>query len=306
MIRGSKTVLYRVTCTEAQREGIMDEQTAIAWTQAIYSSDWTKIFISQARARYAGMTDHEALAEDARQRLAMSLTALGQREPTRMLRRGYIFVAFKRALVDVFRELVGRQQPRKWLKDLGQLGERLFDLYCLMRLRIDEILAALREDAELQGIIAVSKADVRAILAEMDRRRECEGRPREILSLDADPDMPNLTRAISLPSADPAEVVDRGQASVLRLVLVGGSLRSLAAPLRERLTQALTMPNGDPLLDDEEFFILRCLRDGITEQRVGEMLGGLSVRQVRYKRKKTIDALRAALHAAGLSAEDFQ
>ncbi|MBK1704300.1 hypothetical protein [Halochromatium glycolicum] len=114
--------------------------------EALYSEEWTRLFLGITRKTFGRMTDPQALAEDARQRLAIRLSRLESDGDSRHLTRAYIFVAFKRCLVDAYRELAGRPAPRKWLRELGALGERLFELRCLMRLTDSEVLAALRDD----------------------------------------------------------------------------------------------------------------------------------------------------------------
>lgn len=281
-----------------------DDDTASAWARTIYTSDWTAVFHRLAREKYARLVDHRELAEDARQRLAMRLAALGERDASPRLRGGYIFVAFKRALVDAFRDIMGRQEPRQWLKDQGPLGERLFDLYCLMHLSPAEVLTALHEDSELQAAGLPAPELIRGLLAEMDRRQECAGRPRDTVSLHADANAEQRPPDLPAVGADPAELLEQEQVDALRGLLFGDPLTALPEPLSLRIRNAFDAGDG-ALLDDEQLLILRCQREGIPERRIGELLGGLSVRQVRYRRQQALERLRAVLARAGMRAEDF-
>lgn len=283
----------------------MADGTAQPMVQALYSKAWTRVFLRLTREAFGRMTDPQALAEDARQRLAMSLSRLEAAGESRRLSRAYIFIAFKRSLVDAYRELAGRPTPRKWLRELGEIGERLFELRCLMRLTDSEVLAALGDDPCPNGAESVDEAEVRRILHEMDSRRECDGRASEFVPLDGvDADGRPIVEPIAK-DQDPADCLARNEALALRRLLYGASTDALPAALRERL-EKLRM-NGQPTIDlsDEEAFILRCFRDQIPERRVGELLGGLTVRQIRHRRQRALERMAQCLAAAEITLEDL-
>lgn len=293
----------------------MEEHKADVWQRAIYAPYWTRIFYRIGREKYGRSTDGESLAEDARQRLALSLDRLVTRpdNPNPLLTRGYILTAFRNALVDAFRELHGRPAPRQWLVDLGALGLRLFDLYCLMRLRFQEILETLRGDAEFAHLFDLqqgqAEARVTEVLREMLRRRECAGHPVELVSLHTSPggeddDLPDIDPPTDDPG--PQARLENAQVEWLRGLLYGAPMDKLSGVLGERLREALGRLGNKRLhLEADEAFILRCFRDGIPERRVGELLGGLSVRQVRYRHEGAIAKLQELLRSAGISYEDL-
>lgn len=288
----------------------MEEQTATAWLEAIYAPRWFRIFSRMSAEKYGAVTDPNDLAEDARQKLANSLARLSERDLTRLLSRSYILVAFKNALVDAFRERYGRAEPRKWLKDLGAIGGRLFDLYCLMRLGIEEILAALRRDSEYAPPCVDFpdlEQQVRAILQEMDRQRECEGHPgvMEPLAGGTDDSADEEPARLDPPTTalGPEARWERERRETLTEILYGSPLTTT---LRQRIGEQVTPLGGQPLhLTDEQAFILRCAREGLTEARIGQLLGGMTARQVRYRRDEAIKQLRTLLENLGLRYEDF-
>jgi hypothetical protein len=273
--------------------------------QSLYSEDWTRVFLRLARDAFGQMADAHALMEDARQRLAMSLSRLGAAGDSRELSRAYIFVAFKRALVDAYRDLFGRPKPRKWLSDLGVIGERLFELLCVKRLSAPEIVATVHRDPSSFGGASVNEAQVREILQEMERRRECASRTGEHVSLhdvrgNGQPAVDPIVE-----NSDPGASAARDQSLQLRRMLFGPPPESLPAALRERLAKLQERGDRSLILDDEEYFILRCFRDQVPERRVGELLGGLTVRQVRYRRQHALGKLRRFFAEADLSFDDL-
>lgn len=273
----------------------MEERTGRAWVEVLYSPYWTAIFTRLAREKFGRLGDPAELAADARQKFSLRLAQIEA-----PLDRAYILVAFKHALVDVFREQQGRREPRQWLRAYGSLGARLFDLYCLLRLTLAEILDALRRDSEFSQHPEAEAAKVRLLLREMDRRQECEGRQETLpLGNTGDDDAPLFDPAD--PGPDPEAAIQAQQAAAIKAWLFGGSWTELP-PWR----QVDAIPGlGALSLDDEEALVLRGYLAGLTEQRVGELLGGLSVRQVRYRRQTAVDKLRAVLRAAGIAFDEL-
>jgi hypothetical protein len=289
----------------------MAEHQVKDWIGLLYSPYWTRIFNRLARERYGRFTDGAELAGDARQKLAMRLSRLVETEGVRPLTDSYVLVSFKHALVDVFRERHGRPEPRQWLRAFGPLGKRLYELYCLLGLRLDEILDALSSDPELADSTTAQPEQVRYLLREMDRQQECVNRAAETPlnpdGGDADEAQPRVD------PPDPADGPDASlasrQAEVLRALLFSGrgdDAPPLAEPLVRRLAAILRRAGGEGMsLDDEEAFVLRGFLGGLTEQRVGELLGGLTVRQVRYRRQTAIDKLGRLLRRAGIGLDEL-
>ncbi len=282
----------------------MKDTTTESAVRSLYSGRWTRCFVGIATRAFGRSVDAQALSEDARQRLAIRLSRLGAAEAPR-LSDAYILVAFKHALIDAYREFVGRPVPRKWLRELGALGVRLFELRCLLRLPQSDVLAALRQDPMLAKESAVDEAEVRRLLNEIERRQECQGHASERVSLDVPKQDGQGVPEPADSGADPAEHAARDQADTLRRLLYGEAAAKLAPGARRRPEQLYERGQPSLPLDDQEYFILRCFRDGVPDQRVGDLLGGLSVRQVRYRRQQALDMVRRCFAKAGITLDDL-
>lgn len=282
-----------------------ERRTAGDWIHAIYTEDWTKRFFGLAKKAFSNITDSDSLAEDARQRLAIRLSRLDARGDRRDLTAPFVIVAFKRALVDAHRDIFGRPEPRHWLRELGDLGARLFELHCIMRLSRSEIMEALDDDSPDNWSCEQDEKQIMDILKEMDRRRECNGRTSERVSLDVtDTDGRPMLDPVD-ETQSPAEQAAQEQAHALRRLLFGETSEHLHDTLVERISALQDEAAHSLALDDEERFILRCFCERIPETRVGELLGGLSVRQIRYRRQTATDKLRALFSASRLSLDDL-
>jgi hypothetical protein len=282
----------------------MSPKTAHDWIADLYRPHWTARFERLARERYGRYTDAAELAADARQKLALRLAGLTAEDGGRALTDGYLLVAFKHALIDCYRERRGRPEPRQWLRAYGPLGRRIFELYCLTRQRFDEVLTALRADPELAAHPAVNPAQVQDLLREIDRRQECAGREEVSLNQD-DPDA-GPTLDPPAPGDSPEAALARRQAEALQALLFTSGYTGASEPLFARLAALLADSGGTGLsLDTEEAFILRGFLADLTERRIGELLGGLSVRQVRYRRQGALAKLARLVHQAGIGLDDL-
>ena len=155
---------------------------AKSWLNEIYSRRWAAIFRNYCNRKFANLTDPEALMEDARQILAMTLHRMIENEDSSSLSEGFIMTSFRHAVTDCHRKKYGRGEPRAWLKAFGDLGKRLFELYCLAKMKRMEVLESV--DSELSTSSEVSvKPQAEELLNEMDHRRECAGKGMQETSL---------------------------------------------------------------------------------------------------------------------------
>ncbi|QFY88496.2 hypothetical protein D5125_02810 [Magnetovirga frankeli] len=270
----------------------------------IYGDRWSAIFANYCREKFSHLTDPFQLMEDARQLVALSLERKHQTDSEAQLSDGYVMMAFRNAVTDLNRQLSGRAEPRAWLKAFGRLGQVLFDLYCLAKKGRTEILAELSSDIEL----ATSKIDVSragALLDEMDQRQECAGKGRVNQSIHDDEGTVVDIPSHKTPEQELMEIQRAGlqaylfrQESQVDLEVIShfvARIESLREQLRDRLE-----------LDDEQSFILHATLSGeLTEQEIGRQLGGLSVRQVRYRRQQALDRMRMLLEKAGIGMDEI-
>ncbi len=274
----------------------------IDWVKALYGPRWTAILTRLAATRYGQMTDAVQLMEDARQQLALSLDRRQKSADAGLsLSSAYIMTAFNNAMIDLHRQRSGRPEPRAWLKAFGKLGLWLYALYCLEGLGRREVLVQIQADSDQDS---VEEHKLRAVLDEMDRRRECDGAGRREQPLEDERGKP-----LDISSGHTPEqqlMREQGLAIQARLFLQSSADFSSAQGLMSRMQGLQSGQENALALDDEQRFILQATLAGdLTEERMGELLGGLSVRQVRYRRQQALEKLGQWIRAAGLSLEDL-
>jgi hypothetical protein len=280
---------------------------AQCWVQALYSKKWTDIFHRLAKKLFGDVVDTKELAEDARQLLAMKLSRIEAEEDSSGRSDGYLLVSYKYALVDAHRALFGRAKPRKWLSDLGAIGKRLFQLRCIERLSVRDVIAKVHDELSSLRDSSVSETQVREILQEMDRRHECERLAGKQVSLDDthDDEQPVIDEPSAPENENPEERAARDQAVELQQLLFGPTPERLTPAVRKRLENLQRKSGTSLLLDDEECLILQYFCNEMPEGRVGELLGGISVRQVRYRREQALEKIKRFFADCDLSLDDL-
>lgn len=273
------------------------------WLREIYSSHWSARFRRYCTQKYARFSDPEQLMEEARQDLALSLQRAVARGDAASMTEAYVMVAFRNAVTDLNRRQNGRAEPRPWLKAFGRLGQLLFELYCLARYRRADVIAAIETDPSLQRQRPTAQ-QAHELMTEMDQRGECEGKGRREESLFDD-----SGEAHDIPyHATPERELMDAQSEALQAYLFRreeGTFSSI-----QHLVERIQSARGglqEPLqLDDDQRFILHATLSGqLTEEEMGRMLGGLSVRQVRYKRQKALESMRMLVERLGLGLEEL-
>lgn len=267
----------------------------------LYSSRWSAIFTRLAADRYGRITDPYQLMEDARQQVALAIDRRLKAGEGEALSDNYVLIAFKNAMTDLYRRRHGRMQPRAWLVALGSLGQLIFLHYCIGRLPRGEVLASLRADPEL-AFDPPDPTRVKALLDEMDRVRECEHRRPQEESIFGEEGL-----ALDPPDErSPESHLIREQGLAIQALLfqgAGGDMPSIRAFI-SRIEAVRTHLGQRVELDDEQRFILHAsLAGDLTEKRMGQLLGGLTVRQVRYRREQALEKLSLLLRAAGIDSE---
>ena len=273
------------------------------WLLAIYSSRWTARFRRYCSARFSRFTDPDQLMEDARQQLALSLQRTRERGTDTPLTEAYIMVAFRNAVTDLHRRHSGRAEPRAWLKAFGRLGQLLFELYCLARQGRTEVIAALETDRELVRE-SITPRQAGELMNEMDQRGECEGKGHREVPLFNEAGEP-----LDVPHhVDPEQELMEAQSQALQAYLFRGQGGSYSAVqhLVQRIQDACgKLPERVELDDDQRFIIQATLSGQLTEAEMGKLLGGLSVRQVRYQRQKAMEKMKTLLEKLGLGLDEL-
>lgn len=277
--------------------------TADDWLREIYSSRWSAKFRRYCVEKFARFTDPVELMEDARQQLALSLQQRTEQGIESKLTPGYIMVAFRNAVTDLHRQRSGRAEPRAWLKAFGRLGQALFELYCLARLRRPEVLSRLKADPDLRRE-PFNPEQTNSLMDEMDQRGECEGK-----GFREEPLVRESGETVEVPCyRSPEEELIEAQTHALHAYLFrqdAGSLEDVRH-LVSRFEEVRRLVGQRLELDDDQGFILHATLSGqLSEAEMGQLLGNLSVRQVRYKRQKALEKLKKFLQQAGLGLDEL-
>jgi len=279
----------------------MDEK--INWLQEIYSERWTAQFRKYCASKFALFTDPGQIMEDARQKMALSLQRRMDRGVDKPLTDGYIMVAFRNAVTDIHREASGRAEPRSWLKAFGRFGTLLFELYCLARNRREDVIGRLQSEPEVRNG-ALTPHKINDIMNEMDARKECEGKGHREESIFNEA---GETQDVE-DKANPEQELIEEQSNALQAYLFRsepGDYQAIQHLVNAIHNAQQKLPKHLEIDDDQRFILHATLSQQLTESQMGDLLGGLTVRQVRYKRQKAIEALGSLLKSLNLSLEDL-
>ncbi len=267
----------------------------------IYSDSWQRKLKRFVASRYQNFGDWEGWFEEAHQNLALKINQLPvEREVSEAL----IFAVFKNELVSVKRAKLGYPRPRKWLQQFGELGQSLFEWFCLQKLTVTEIKhKALQENnPSAQPSPAEQSSDFLATIDNtvklMIEKKECEGvRPMQT-DID-DTEAPEIRAA--QPSTEEAADLERLQ-SVLELLL--GNVDKLSSgqshDAKMKLANMRKSLQDKPILSDTDILILRCYYfQGMSQNDIAQRLKQ-PLQHVVRQREAAIKQLRAFMEANGL------
>jgi DNA-directed RNA polymerase specialized sigma24 family protein len=273
----------------------------------IYQPDWQSRFHHLTQQKYGHLGDADSLMEDARQLLAMRLQSLSDAESVPSFSAAYIQTSFSRCLVDVIRQRHGYPRPSIWLSSQGEIGELLFDLMCLRRYDRAQILAQVQ-----QLITPVPEQEqVISLIREMESRKSCQGKHREMRSIDDGEDRSQDSLKSAEALIDAKQPVDSKSKDELAVVIenlmtagLGADQQSCSALAQALIQQRQLLGKSVQLSDDEAFTVRGKYMHALTHEEMASILG-LNERQVRYLIKKGLEKIRVLLKAAGISIEDL-
>ncbi len=270
--------------------------------ELIYSTRWKNKLSDYAERKYHNFSHWESWFEDAHQNLALKIDKLpAEREVSDAL----IFAVFKNELTSVVRKENGYPRPRKWLLELSDMGQSLFEWMCLKKLSRKEILHEASRQSQQTGTSPASpeqvqefKQMVEKILDLMLQKQECAG-VRPIQADDESSDINDMSSA-QLGTDEEADLES------LRLVLqlligdeqaVSQYIDSSASTTLSRLRDAL---RDNPLLSNTDTLILRCYYfQGMSQNDIAKLLKQPLQKTVR-QREAAIDRLREFMESQGL------
>jgi len=270
--------------------------------ELLYSDRWKNKLSAYTERKYYSFSHWESWFEDAHQNLALKIDKL---PIERDVPDALIFAIFKNELTSVVRKENGYPRPRKWLLELSDMGQSLFEWVCLKKLSRPEVLIAASKESQAaanspasQEQIEEFKLMIEKILDLMSQKQECAG-VRPIQADDEATDVANLTA--SQPTTE-----DEADLEKLRLVLqllIGdekevSQIIGTTAP--DTLTNIRKALRDNPLLSNADTLILRCYYfQGMSQNDIAKMLKQPLQKTVR-QREAAITRLREFMESHGL------
>lgn len=205
---------------------------------------------------------------------------------------GFLAITFANLMEEYAVKKYGRRRPPKWVRDLGGMWPRIFEMLCLRRLLPETIV-----DAVSDGVAVVAAEARRAIAMVRAKIPNCGQYTGEI----------NVESEAAEDSAPPGELA-AGEFRLLCEVL-GDVFPSQAPPVPDSLDAVSAAGESrlnalrDALdVDDEDRLILKLVyMDG---QSIAKTARTLKLREhtVRRKHRRLLDTLRAELDRHGVRA----
>jgi len=282
-------------------------QNAMDWLEKLYSPQWQSRFTGRASSLYGHLDDFQTLAEDAASMTAMKLSSYSEADATDAL----ILSVFKNALTDCVRERHGFPRPRKWLEDMGDIGRKLFKLICLKgnsRVQVSEWVQA---EADTNGVILGNAPSVEAaqalavsIFDTMQEAQECAPWRRHMARENTeDEDAVSPFANISSEESLPEDHAAFDQMRHFVESIAGAADIVGASDLDQKRIYALAERTWADLgLDDRDRLVMNAYigrgihvdnrRSETSELGIATDLG-MSVPQIRHRRKKVLAAMLA-------------
>lgn len=270
--------------------------------ELVYSDRWKNKLSAYVERKYYNFSHWETWFEDAHQNLALKIDKLPtERDVTDAL----IFAVFKNELTSVIRKENGYPRPRKWLLELSDMGQSLFEWVCLKKLSRAEVLSAACQQSSATATSPATDAQVKEfkqmvekILDLMAQKQECAG----VRPVQADDES---TEVASLSAAQPS-TEEEADLEGLRLVLqlLIGNDDEVSQYIDNSATDTLTnirkALQENPLLSNTDTLILRCYYfQGMSQNDIAKLLKQPLQKTVR-QREAAIKRLREFMETHGL------
>jgi hypothetical protein len=209
----------------------------------------------------------------------------------------YLMAVFSRLLEDYSRARFGRPRPPAWLKRMGELWRRVYQMLCLERMLPESIVDTLtarreREPVEIRRVIGVVRTRV----------SNCGQSPREINVEDP----PEHSGSDTGPESEISQQELRELLLVLRSAFVSASTSSSDANTEAALASVspgLAKLPGLLDLDDEERLILKLIYQDERSVKAAAQVLRLPEHVVRRKHDRVVLRLREVLREAGVGPE---
>ncbi len=279
----------------------------VEWRHVIYAEEWhTRLLrIAEKRFRDPGLAEEACTAGQAH--LSEQLAAYGRdQEPSAAL----VITIFNRAVEDFARARFGRVRPPVWIKRLGGIWERVFNLLCLERQPTEAIVLQLCGDVVDAPCARQVRDAVRQIKGKLPRCGE------KLTELRGGPDgrdpLQNLSGEEPYSHADPETLMEHRELNMLFQVL-GNLLHDTkkvgereATELSDRVARRWGELRAALKLEDDERLVLRLLyQEGKTVAQAARDLGEKE-HTVMRRRNRVLKRIRGVFEHLGVGAEDIR
>jgi len=273
----------------------------------LYSSRWKNKLSEYTERKYYNFRNWEAWFEDAHQNLALKIDKL---PADRNITDAFIFAVYKNELTSVVRKEQGYPRPRKWLLELSDMGQNLFEWMCLQKLSRTDILAnvqkqsaAIAQTPASEVQTAEFKKMIEKILDMMLQKQECAGvRPAQV-----DDDSSEIMELQSVqPGTD--EEADLEKLRLVLQLLIGDTdamTQYMGDGAIGKLNKMREAIQKNPLLENTDTLILRCYYfQGMSQNDIAKMIKQPLQKVVR-RREAAIKRLREFMESQGLDRQSL-
>ena len=209
-------------------------------------------------------------------------------------RDGYVASVYRRLLEDIRREHCGRPRPPAKMKVAGPPTLLIFDLFCLQKLKAEEI--SVRLD--------MAEKEVKHWTSWLGAERKC---PENITMVSTHQSSSDGEYTLDIPDSDSEDPVGDDQVkleheALLELILEAGKPDSrlsgeLSSGSREALSQLNKLVN---LTDDDRLMFRLRFVEGLSRARTAKQLGMTTAKLAKLETSR-LAQLRQALSSAGFT-----
>lgn len=210
-----------------------------------------------------------------------------------------------RLLEDFARHKFGRVRPPVWLKRMGSLWLRVFQLLCLERRSVGDVLETLAGGRRPERDPAAVKEATAAILS---RIPSCGSKSAQKVSVDNELVEAEMSQDPALHNLDPeehaAKVESAAALAAFSIILdpLGVNEENLESGAFRKLLE--TLRSNLELCDEDRFFLCLIYQDGLNVSAAGRRLQ-LRADQAHGRLQRILGRIRSAVETAGLK-EDMR
>jgi DNA-directed RNA polymerase specialized sigma24 family protein len=204
----------------------------------------------------------------------------------------YLRVVVKRLLIDFSRHELGRARIPDWVKDLGEVGKTVYELLCIQRLPLAEVIETLKMPAHGHWPSAALEDAAEAILS---KDPDC-GKAPERLTLAPPEVMDTMLSTILSPEQ---EYSKKSLEALIGAILSSGKTEGKDRLSAREAEMAAVVRSRLDLTAEERLFLRMVYWDALSVSSAGESLHW-NVNQAHGKMRRLLERLNKAFQESGL------